>query len=320
MTPTAPSRRLRATPRLGALASGLLLGLVLSGCRGCSGGSGGKLDETEASQKKEFKKKTSTARPAAEAVGNGGPIRTLAMRLPQVPEPEREVSEAVQQAKVLILEGTAEAAGAATEARSVLSQWLVDHPTDADAHYWLGRSWMSERIKVQAVAPYEKALEHDPTFVSAHRWLAYVLHAENRCAEAVPHLEAALTALPEDPTVHIDRAVCAVQLQEWDLLAQHLQTACDLGDTEICDTATLAQRMAERRKNLSKLKSERSDLKRGKGAKMRAGKAKGGPRVRGSGPAFLKGGKFGKVGGRTQPPPSEGTTDDGTTQDGTTEE
>jgi len=278
------------------------LAVGLSGCRSC---------ESKPPEPQVVTKKTEThqedfeARRAKRRAKMGDKkgvharresLNTLKMTVPEATEEARAASEAVERAKTLVLQGEL---GPATEARGLLTTRLAEAPTDADALYWMGRSYHVERIQVPAIEWYQKALEAEPDFVGAHRWLAWTLHAEGRCEEARPHLDAAVTARPEQADVLVDRAVCAVALRDWDAAVPDLTAACALDSFDWCEeVANLVK--AEARRKARREKAREMSGKVGKLHKGGKGKVVGRPRF---GVGKLGKGKLGKGKAKADAPP-----------------
>ena len=273
------------------------LSVGMSGCRSCEA-TAPKAKVIEAKEQTvnegardffgEGRSKRRAKRGKEGRVGLRESLSQLEMTIPEAAEEEREVAEPVERAKSLVLTGDA---GPATEARSLLTAHLQEAPDSVDALYWMGRSFNAERIQVPAVDFYKKALVAEPDFVAAHRWLAFTYHAEGRCSDARPHLDAAITARPEQADVRIDRAVCSMEVRDWDSVLVDLTAACALESFDWCeDVSKLAaaeKRRQARREQVGEMGSKVDKVGKGKFGKGKVDRSK-----------FSKGkfgrGKFGK--------------------------
>lgn len=251
----------------------LLLAVVLPGCRSCTGGSpSGELAQEDLPPPppppKERAKQRLAANKGMQArrAGLAGPkadLMKLTMRVPTATEELRAVSTEVEKAKVLVQQ---QEPGPAAEARQILTTWLESHPDDADAHYWLGRSWQLERVQVQSIDHFNNAVKHDPEFLGARRWLSYALQVEKRCADALPHLTFAVDARDDEAEMYVDRAICEMAVDDWDAALTDLQKGCELEEETHCASVTaLVEREARRKARLEARKSG-EDLPRKKGA------------------------------------------------------
>lgn len=273
----------------------LALALVLMpGCRACEGGSGRQVEEVATPRPPKKQRATGdVARKSLVAVTRRN-LKSLQMSILDAPEAERSLAAEVAAARALVEK---KEPGAASEARTILGSWIEANPTDADAHYWFGRSWQLERIQVPSIDSFERALSHDAELVAARRWLAQSMFVENRCSDALPHLTMLVDAQPEAGSVYADRAVCHIALDDWDAALVDLSKSCTLGEAPYCTDVRRLEAVEARastggvEKTIDRT-AFRSKLGKGKG-KRRAGKL-------GKGKFKGKGGRLrGKLGGRT---------------------
>jgi len=210
----------------------MLLGLVMaSGCRGCGSDKPKKAKKAKKVVKKEKKPPGKSVGEMVQESGPRGELAKLEMRAPKAPEEAREVSPEVAAARDLILKGEA---AAVADGRTKLTEYLKTHETDADAHYWMGRSWMPERIVVPGIEEFTLAIQHDAEFIGARKWMAVALHKEKRCADAIVHLDKVVTAKPDDLDALIDRAVCEMALDQWDKAITDLSAYCEKKQESFC--------------------------------------------------------------------------------------
>jgi len=129
----------------------------------------------------------------------------------------------VAAARDLILSGDK---AKATDARSQLTEFLKANQGNADAHYWMGRAWMQERIVVPSIEQFELAIQADAGFASPRKWAAVAMHTEKRCAEAMVHLDKVVEMQPESGDPLVDRAVCHIALNDWNKAITDLDAYC----------------------------------------------------------------------------------------------
>jgi Flp pilus assembly protein TadD len=214
----------------------MVLGLVVSaGCRGCGADKAAK----KKARKKVVTKEVKVGPSVSDMMAGQGPRGELAaieMSVLTAPEPTREVAPEVAAARDLILTGD-KAKG--TDARSQLTEFLKTQETNPDAHYWMGRAWILERIAVPSIEQFELAIQHDATFVSPYQWAAVALHREKRCADAMVHLNKVIEMKPEDTTARVDRAVCHIALKDWQKAIADLEAHCAKNaDEKFCPAVT----------------------------------------------------------------------------------
>jgi len=171
-------------------------------------------------------------------------IRRMKMRTPDSPEVERPLSESVERARALVDNGDRLIA---IEAIALLKTRLAEHPDDVDAHYWMGRARVVAEEPRQSAESFEAAIKLDPEFVAPHRWAAYAYHQRRLFSDAVVHLNKAVQLAPKDPDVYIDRVVCAVADQQWELVLTDVKMLCDLGETQFCNGEDAVRTVVERR-------------------------------------------------------------------------
>ena len=231
------------SPWHGGMLSAMVLGLVVStGCRGCGADKAAKKQaRKQVVQKKEPGPSVSDM---MAAQGPRGELMKIEMRALKAPEVSRETAPEVATARDLILSGD-KAKG--TDARAQLTEFLKTHEGDADAHYWMGRAWMLERIAVPGIEQFELAIQHDSAFVSPYKWAAVALHRENRCADAMVHLDKVIEMAPEDNDGLVDRAVCHIALKDWQKAVADLEAYCAKDTTaEFCPSvAKVKERLAK---------------------------------------------------------------------------
>jgi tetratricopeptide (TPR) repeat protein len=221
---------------------------MVSGCRGCEGGSGADLAENEEADKSA---KTVPRSASGKAMDNADranlrSIRRLRMRIPESAEVERPLSESVERARALVENGDRLIA---IEAIGVLEARIAEHPSDVDAHYWLGRARVVAEEPRQSAEAFGAAIKLAPEFVAPYRWSAYASHQRRLFSDAVTLLNKAVQLAPEDPDVYIDHIACAVAGQQWDLVLTDVKALCELGETQFCDADEAVQQIIDRRAN-----------------------------------------------------------------------
>ncbi len=225
--------------------------LVATGCRGCEGGSGADFAKKEAAPETE----APAAAKRAKAKRGGAPntegrmalraLRNLKMRVPNAAEVDRLIDETVAKARGMVAK---EDRQLALEARSLLDTWLATHPEDADAHYWKGRAELIAEEPRASVTTFQQANTHAPDFVAPWRWGAWALHSVQQCDDAMPLLARAVQLEPSNPDVFVDRVVCAVKLQRWEVVVEDLEVLCTMDEAELCAAKPAAQEIADRQK------------------------------------------------------------------------
>jgi tetratricopeptide (TPR) repeat protein len=217
---------------------------MATGCRGC----GTDKEAQKAAKAKKVKKKEK--KPAGKSVsqmmaenGPKGDLAKLEMKAGSAPEEAREVAPEVAAARDLILKGEATAIA---DGRSQLTEYLKTHETDADAHYWVGRSYMPERIVVPGIEEFTLAIQHDPEFLGARQWISVALHKEKRCADAMEHLDKVVAARPDDVTAVYDRAICEMALDQWDKAIADLTAYCASNAEPFCSKVELVAKQLNR--------------------------------------------------------------------------
>ena len=106
--------------------------------------------------------------------------------------------------------------GKIDEAMACLQRAVALKPSYADAHSNLGMA-LKERGRLDlAVALYRRALELNPAYFDAHNNLGNALRAQGKLAESVSAYERALKIKPDDPQVRMSRALCWLQMGDFE--------------------------------------------------------------------------------------------------------
>lgn len=246
----------------GTLSTVVLSLVMVTGCRGCWGG-----------DKHKAKKKSSTVvakkpgKPVSEIVADVGPkgaLKRLPLKLPTAEE-TREVAPEVAAARDLILKNDK----ASLEAgRTQLTEFVKTHATDADAHYWMGRSFMSEAGLAPAIEAYKLAIQHDEAFVGARQWASIAMHKEKQCADAIVHLSMVMDARPDDLEAVYNRAVCKAVMDDWGTALPDLTRYCETNAEPFCADVKKASEMQARATGERQLPTEadREEYRRKKAA------------------------------------------------------
>ncbi len=223
----------------GTLSMVLLSLVVATGCRSCGA------DNKHKAKKKSdqvVKRKTAPSKPVSSIAAEAGPKGALAKLPFKVPTAEdaRELAPEVTAARDLILK----ADKASTEAgRAQLIEFVKTHETDADAHYWIGRSWMAESVAVPAIDEFKLAIQHDAAFIGARQWASVAMQKEKRCADAVEHLNSVMEARPDDLDAVYNRGVCKIAVADWDTALADLTRYCEKNAEPFCSDVAKAQKM-----------------------------------------------------------------------------
>lgn len=226
----------------GTLTLALVSLVMATGCRGC----GSDKKAAKAAKRVKKKEKKPEGKSVSEMVAEGGPkgdLQKMEMRAPKAAEATREVAPEVAAARDLILKGEA---AAIADGRTQLGEYLKTHETDADAHYWMGRSWMPERIVVPGIEEFTLAIQHDPAFMGARKWMAVALHKEKRCADAMVHLDKVVEVEADNADARFDRAVCEMALDQWDKAITDLQIVCEKKAEPFCEKVEAVKKQVER--------------------------------------------------------------------------
>jgi Flp pilus assembly protein TadD len=222
----------------GTLSMVLLSLVVATGCRSCGA------DKKASAKKKSEKvvKKKPPGKPVSDMAAESSPkadLQKLPLKSPTA-EDAREVAAEVATARDSILKGDK---ASAEQGRSQLVEFVKTHDTDADAHYWLGRSWLVETVAVPAIDELSLAVQHDGEFIGARQWLAVALHREKRCADAVVHLDKVKQARPEDLDALYNHAVCKAAVSDWDTAFAEFEEYCGKKSEDFCATVPKAKKM-----------------------------------------------------------------------------
>jgi|GEM_PF-2628060 len=270
-----------------------LRGLVLvtalgatTGCSGCEGGSGADRAKKVAAEQEEGVKpwKGKVAPHPKKSRSAMRELRRLEMRVRAAEEPERTLAPEVEQARSLVEQGTREAA---IEATTALTTWLGEHAEDGDAHYWLGRAHLVAEERGKSVESFEAAVGHDPSIHIAYRWAALAHFERDACDAAMEHLDTAVRLEPHNPDVYVDRIVCAIRTQAWDVVYADAKLLCAREQEMFCDALPVVEDVRDRRTAQSK----RRAAKAANGGEERVEKMRQAGKLG-------KGGKLGKLGKR----------------------
>lgn len=246
----------------GTLATVVLSLVMATGCRGCWGGKKHKAKKKSA---KVVAKKP--GKPISEMINDSGPkgkIKALPLKLPTAEE-TREVAPEVAAARDLILKNDA----ASLEAgRTQLTEFVKINATDADAHYWMGRSFMSDTSLAPAIDAYKLAIQHDEAFVGARQWASIAMHKEKQCADAIVHLSMVMDARPDDLEAVYNRAICKAVMDDWAAALPDLTRYCEANAEPFCADVKSASEIQTRAtgKRQVPTEAEREEYRRKKEA------------------------------------------------------
>ena len=105
--------------------------------------------------------------------------------------------------------------GAVARGQSLADRALADHPQPALLSFRVGRALQARGDRTAAIARYQQALEADPVRVEVRYFLGQCLLDERRVAEAIPHLDAAVTAGVRLDTAPFDLARALAAMSEY---------------------------------------------------------------------------------------------------------
>jgi tetratricopeptide (TPR) repeat protein len=109
-----------------------------------------------------------------------------------------------------------QAQGRVNEAEACLRRALHVKPDHAEAHSNLGNLLQDQEKLDEAVACFRRALHFRPDYFDAHNNLGNALRAQARLAEAVACYDQALLLQPDHPQVHLSRALCRLQMGDFE--------------------------------------------------------------------------------------------------------
>ncbi len=102
------------------------------------------------------------------------------------------------------------------EALARLQRALTLKPDYADAHSNLGNALKEEGRLDEAIASYHRALELNPSHFDALNNLGNALRVRGRLPESVAAYERALSLRPDNPQVRMSRALCWLQMGDFE--------------------------------------------------------------------------------------------------------
>ena len=85
---------------------------------------------------------------------------------------------------------------------ALLTQVLEQNPTDAFARYGLAMAHAAEGHTDQALAEFDKLIQHNPDYVPAYQMSAQTLAKLNRTEEAIARLKAGIAAAQRTHNSH----------------------------------------------------------------------------------------------------------------------
>lgn len=122
-----------------------------------------------------------------------------------------------------------------------LDAWITSHPGDADALYWRARARVAAKDSAGAEVDLLSAISLDASWPNPRQQLCDLYVAGKRCAEALPHQDLLVTALPDNPTLRVNRAFCLNQAGRVEEAIADLNRACQAGLPKACTSATRLQ-------------------------------------------------------------------------------
>jgi len=108
------------------------------------------------------------------------------------------------------------AQGRVNEAEASLRRALHVKPDHAEAHSNLGNLLQDQDKLDEAAACFRRALHLKPDYFDAHNNLGNALRALGRLAEAAACYDQALLLQPDQPQVHLSRALCRLQMGDFE--------------------------------------------------------------------------------------------------------
>jgi tetratricopeptide (TPR) repeat protein len=127
--------------------------------------------------------------------------------------------------------------GDASRGGQLADRALAEHPQPALMLFRIGRALQARGDRAAAIARYQQALEADPGRVEVRYFLGQSLLDERRVAEAIPHLDAAVTAGVRLDTAPFDLARALAAINEYQAARRALAR---LQIPEAADTASFA--------------------------------------------------------------------------------
>ena len=85
---------------------------------------------------------------------------------------------------------------------AMLTEILTQNPTDAFARYGLAMAYASEGRETEALAEFDRIIEHTPDYVPGYQMSAQQLLKSNRTEEARTRLELGLSAAARTNNTH----------------------------------------------------------------------------------------------------------------------
>jgi len=122
------------------------------------------------------------------------------------------------------------------EAQALIDARLEAAPDDPEAQLIDGGLHLHAKRFDEAVASFQKARELDPSFTEAITWEAAAHVDAKRCPDALPLLDEAVAAWPDDPTQYFNRGHCHFITRDYDAALEDSQKACDMGLERACKT------------------------------------------------------------------------------------
>ena len=130
-----------------------------------------------------------------------GEIRLAQKRYPEAIDAYRKAYAVNPEASVYGLFDALMAAGQASEAAALMTEWRSRHPQDRLAAHALGEAWLKLNDAARARAVYAELVRTDPKDARAHNNLANVL-LQLRDPAALAHAEKARALAPNQPQVN----------------------------------------------------------------------------------------------------------------------
>lgn len=112
-----------------------------------------------------------------------------------------------------------------------LDEYLTRNPRDAIAHFYSAQIRWSDNAEA-ALTSLAEAVRLDPSLAGAHVARAWLLHRLGRDEEALPHLEAALKATPNDVRALDQMGVTLIALDRAKDAEPHLRKAASLAPAD----------------------------------------------------------------------------------------
>ncbi len=97
-------------------------------------------------------------------------------------------------------------------AEYVLSKAVLDHPAEAQAHFYLGLVFRVQDRYSEAIREFHKTLNIDSSYVKAHFWIGDALYNQKAYTDAIRHFEHEASIMPHDPQVFLKLGNCYAEL------------------------------------------------------------------------------------------------------------